>query len=127
MNSVIAISIGAIVGAILRWKFGEMLNHHFPTIPLGTLCANLVGCFLMGGFVFTIWEHSLFSDEIRLGVITGFLGALTTFSTFTAEAFVLFSRGEIFWMAIFYLLHIGGSMLFFAMGYAGTKLFFSVE
>ncbi|MBN9377492.1 MAG: fluoride efflux transporter CrcB [Chlamydiales bacterium] len=124
MQSMMSIAIGAVLGALLRWKLGEYFNPSFPPLPLGTLIANLLGSFIIGGFIFFTTEHSFFSYEVRLGVVTGFLGSLTTFSTFSAEALVLFSKQEIFWLMALIFLHVGGSLCMVAAGYALSKLTF---
>lgn len=124
MQSAISIAIGAIFGAYLRWKLGEYYNHVFPTLPIGTLAANLIGSFLMGTVIFLTIEHAFFPQEVRLGIITGFLGSLTTFSTFSAEALTLFSRQEHFWLMALIGLHVGGSILMVGAGYASSKLIF---
>ena len=103
MQPIIGIGVGAFLGAVLRWKLGEYLNHIFPTIPIGTLAANLFGAFFMGAIIFYSAEHSFFSYETRLGITTGFLGSLTTFSTFSAEAWMLLSRNELLWLSA----HVG--------------------
>lgn len=121
MQSVISIGFGAIFGALLRWKLGDYYNHIFPTLPLGTLAANLLGSFLMGALIFLSTEHSFLPQEVRLGIITGFLGSLTTFSTFSAEAFILFSRQEFYWLIALVGLHVGGSFLMVVAGYALLK------
>jgi CrcB protein len=85
LYSILAISIGASAGAVSRWFLGLGLNALFPTIPLGTLAANLLGGYLIGlALTFFAGNPSL-PPEWRLLVITGFLGGLTTFSTFSAE------------------------------------------
>lgn len=122
VQSTISIIIGAIVGALLRWKLGIFFNPLFPTIPLGTLAANLLGSFLMGSMIFFTMEHAFFSIEVRLGVITGFLGSLTTFSTFSGEAFVLLARQEFFWLSALIGMHVGGSILMVIVGYAVAKI-----
>lgn len=127
MTSVISIGLGAIFGALLRWKMAEHLNFVFPTIPIGTLLANLLGCFVMGSLIFLTREHSFFPYEVRLGLITGFLGSLTTFSTFSAEALNLFARQELSWLSLLIALHVGGSILMAALGYSLTKLFFHLS
>lgn len=119
-----SIGIGAVLGALLRWKLGEYFNPLFPIVPLGTLIANLLGSFVIGGFIFFTTEHSYFSYEVRLGIVTGFLGSLTTFSTFSAEALVLFSRQELLWLLALIFLHVGGSLCMVAAGYALSKLTF---
>src|SRR3990167_10922119 len=92
-----AISSGAILGALLRFWLGSMLNSSFPTIPLGTLIANLLGGFLMGTFMALTRNHTYLSETLRLAIATGFLGSLTTFSTFSGETMTLLMHHEYFW------------------------------
>ena len=81
----LAIGIGAALGAWLRWGFGLLLNPALPESPLGTLAANLFGGYLIGIAMAFFIQHPGVSPEWRLLIITGFLGGLTTFSTFSAE------------------------------------------
>ena len=90
----IAIGIGAASGAWLRWGLGILLNPVFPTLPFGTLAANLLGGFLMGMAMQFLLEHALLAPEIRLFITTGFLGGLTTFSTFCNEALGFLQSGH---------------------------------
>lgn len=124
MTSMMTLGLGAFLGAIIRWQLGAYFNPLFPTLPLGTLFANLVGSFLMGAMVFLTTEHAFFSYEARLGMITGFLGSLTTFSTFSAEVLLLLSKQEYAWLWIMGVSHVGGSIGMVAAGYALTKLIF---
>ena len=71
-----------------------LLNPVFPTVPMGTLAANWLGAYIMGVSIALFSQHAVLTPELRLGLMTGFLGALTTFSTFSAETFTLFSRGD---------------------------------
>ncbi len=105
--SLAAIAAGATLGAWLRWGLGLWLNARIESLPLGTLAANLGGGFLIGmavGF-FQDW-HGL-SPAWRLFAVTGFLGGLTTFSTFSAESMALLQRGDYGWA----LLHTGTHLL----------------
>lgn len=111
-----AVSSGAALGACLRWWLGASLNSIFPTLPLGTLAANLLGGFLMGLAVELITRHSNLPPEMRLMLTTGFLGGLTTFSTFSAEVTTLLLRNELLWGAIAIGAHVIGSL---AMTVAG--------
>ena len=105
-----AVGIGAALGAWLRWGLGAALNPLFPTLPLGTLSANLVGGFAMGMVMEFATRHALLSPDARLFVTTGFLGGLTTFSTFSAEATTLLLRGEWLWGAALVCSHVVGSI-----------------
>jgi CrcB protein len=106
-----AVGIGAALGAWLRWGLGHALNPLFPTLPLGTLAANLFGGFMMGVAMELAARHTLLSPEARLFVTTGFLGGLTTFSTFSAEATTLLLRSEWLWGAALVASHVVGSIL----------------
>ena len=81
-----AVGVGAVLGAWLRWGLGAWLNPALPNLPLGTLAANLAGGYLIGVAVAFFGANASLAPEWRLAAITGFLGALTTFSTFSAEA-----------------------------------------
>ncbi|HSC22248.1 MAG TPA: fluoride efflux transporter CrcB [Casimicrobiaceae bacterium] len=110
-GSVIAVGAGAAVGAWLRWGLGIALNPVFPTLPLGTLAANLVGGLLMGFAMELITRHAILSPELRLLATTGFLGGLTTFSTFSGEISTLLTRGEWYWALIGIAAHVVGSLV----------------
>ena len=110
-GSVIAVGAGAAIGAWLRWGLGVALNPVFPTLPLGTLAANLVGGLLMGFAMELMTRHALLSPEMRLLATTGFLGGLTTFSTFSAEISTLLVRGEWYWAAAGIVAHVAGSLV----------------
>ena len=84
MHAVFAICLGACVGALARWRLGLWLNHPGAFMPWGTLAANLIGGYLVG--LVLAWAHHVDLDPLwRLMIVTGFLGALTTFSSFSAE------------------------------------------
>ena len=115
----VAVGIGAALGAWLRWGLGVLLNPVFPTLPLGTLVANLSGGLVMGFAMELVARHALLSPEARLLLTTGFLGGLTTFSTFSAEIVTLLLRKEYLWGAIAIAAHVVGSL---AMTIAGILL-----
>jgi CrcB protein len=112
----LAIGIGAACGAWLRWGLGLWLNPALPELPLGTLAANLAGGYLVGLAVAFFIQHPGLSPEWRLLVITGFLGGLTTFSTFSAETVTLLLRGQYAWSAGIIATHLGGSLLMTVLG-----------
>lgn len=112
----IAVGFGAALGAWLRWVLGVVLNPLFPTVPMGTLAANLLGGYVIGLALELLVHHAGTAPEIRLFVITGFLGALTTFSTFSAEAVTLLSRQQFAWAAVHILGHLTGSLLMTVLG-----------
>ncbi len=118
-----AIGIGAACGAWLRWLLGNFLNHLHGMIPLGTLAANLVGGYFIGIASAFFNGHPQISPEWKLFIITGFMGGLTTFSTFSSETVLLLQRGEYIWMAVQLLLHVAGAILLCLMGIATYKLF----
>jgi CrcB protein len=93
--AVISVGIGAACGAWLRWGLGLWLNPLFPSIPPGTLAANLLGAYLMGLAIAAFSHWSGLSPELRLGFTTGFLGGLTTFSTFSGEVTTLLLRQQV--------------------------------
>jgi len=93
MGSVIAVFCGGGVGCLTRWGLGALLNPIFPTVPLGTVAVNLIGGMLIGLASAFFSHNASVPPELRLLVITGFLGGLTTFSTFSLEAIYLWERG----------------------------------
>lgn len=114
----LAVGLGAALGAWLRWGFGLWLNSLHTMLPLGTVAANLLGGYMIGlamGF-FADFPH--ISPEWRLFIVTGFLGGLTTFSTFSSEAMGLLQKGDYFWAIGHSLLHLMGSILFCFAGFA---------
>jgi len=116
MGAVAAVGVGAAFGAWLRWGLGGWLNPLLPSLPLGTLAANLVGGYLVGLTVAYFGDHAAIAPEARLFVITGFLGGLTTFSTFSAEAVALLMRAQYGWWALHSLGHLAGSIAMTVLG-----------
>lgn len=114
--SFIAIGVGAACGAWLRWGLGLWLNPALPELPIGTLAANLIGGYLIGLAVAFFMQHPGLSSEWRLLIITGFLGGLTTFSTFSAETVTLLIRGQYVWGMGIIAAHLGGSLLMTLLG-----------
>jgi CrcB protein len=109
-GGIIAVGSGAAIGAWLRWWLSVLLKPIFPTVPLGTLCANLVGGLLMGFAMEIINRHTALSLELQLLATTGFLGGLTTFSTFSAEIVTLLLRKDYAWGGIAIGAHVIGSL-----------------
>jgi CrcB protein len=115
-GGILAVGGGAAIGAWLRWGLGVMLNPVFPTLPLGTLSANLIGGLLMGFAMEIITRHAVMSPEMQLLSTTGFLGGLTTFSTFSAEIVTLLLRREYWWGTIAIASHVVGSLALTILG-----------
>ncbi|MEI6471041.1 MAG: fluoride efflux transporter CrcB [Holophagaceae bacterium] len=111
-----AVGIGAALGAWLRWGLGTLMNPLLPELPMGTLAANLLGGYLVGLAVALFSQHPGLAPEARLFLITGFLGGLTTFSTFSAEAVHLITRGQIAWAFGHMGLHLAGSLAMTMLG-----------
>ena len=108
--SILSICIGASMGALLRWFLGLSLNAFFPAIPPGTLTANLAGAFLIGLALAFFAQYPNLSGEWRLMIITGFLGSLTTFSTFSAEVVTLLQQGRVTGACAAAAIHLFGSL-----------------
>lgn len=117
----LSVGLGSAFGAWLRWWLGVVFNPIFPTLPLGTLAANLLGGYLVGIAVAYFAQTNL-PPEARLFIITGFLGGLTTFSTFSAEVVTLFSRSEYLWGGIAAGAHLFGSFAMTALGMITVNL-----
>jgi CrcB protein len=116
-----AVGAGAALGAWLRWWLGLRLNPLFPTIPLGTLASNLIGGYLVGVAVAFFAQNQGLAPEWRLFAITGVLGGLTTFSTFSAEVVTLLSRGQLAWAIGTATAHLAGSLALTALGIATVR------
>ena len=116
LPAIAAISLGAALGAVLRWFLGLGLNQLLPNLPLGTLAANLLGGYLIGIAVGFFSQMPELAPELRLFAITGFLGGLTPFSTFSAEVVHALQQGRYGWAGATIALHLCGSL---AMTFAG--------
>ncbi len=122
IRSLLAISLGASLGAILRWGLGMAFNALFPTIPPGTWLANMLGGYLIGLALAYFGQHAGLSPEWRLFIITGFLGGLTTFSTFSAEVTALIQQERLLWAGVAVSVHVGGSLLMTLLGLATYEI-----
>ena len=122
LHSILAISLGAALGATSRWLLGSALNSLFPAIPPGTLAANLIGGYLIGVALAFFAQYSGVSPAWKLFVITGFLGGLTTFSSFSAEVTHLLQQGRLLLAAGAISLHVVGSLLATLAGLASWQL-----
>lgn len=112
----IAVFGGAGFGALLRWWLGSVLNPVFPTVPLGTLAANLIGGLLVGVASAFFAHNTSLPPEWRLLIITGFMGGLTTFSTFSVEVVTLLGRQQYAWALGTAGVHLIGSLVLTAVG-----------
>jgi CrcB protein len=117
-KSVIAICLGACAGALLRWFLSGRLNGLFPTVPPGTVAANLVGAYVVGLAIAFFAAMPSLAPEWRLLIITGFCGSLTTFSTFSAEIVHLLQSGRAEWAVAASAIHLLGSVVFTIAGIA---------
>lgn len=116
-----AIAVGAVLGAWLRWVLSYWLNPRLVHLPLGTLVSNLVGGYLIGVAVAVFAAHPAISPVWRLILITGFLGGLTTFSTFSAESVALLQGEQWQAAALHTVLHVVGSILATLVGIATVR------
>ena len=117
-----AVGIGAALGAWLRWALGIAFNALVPALPLGTLAANLIGGYLIGVAVAVFDLRASLDPAVRLFVITGFLGGLTTYSTFSAESVALLSSGRYGWAAAHTIAHLAGSIAMTVLGILSVRV-----
>lgn len=119
--TILAISLGAALGALARWGLGLALNGLFPAIPPGTLVANLVGGYLVGLALPLLTAHPEWGAAWRLFIVTGFLGGLTTFSAFSGEVGHLLQQGRLALATGAIALHVGGSLMLTLAGFATVE------
>ena len=115
-----AVSLGAVVGSLLRWAAGLWLNARWAGFPLGTLFVNCVGGFAIGAVFFWL-EHSP-NELLRLLIVTGLLGGFTTFSAFSVESLIMLQRGELALAFAHTLAHVVGSLACAALGFRIAQL-----
>ncbi len=125
MHSVIAISIGAMLGALARWRLSLWLNQGTAVLPWGTLAANWIGAYIVGVAVVFFQSQTQIDPVWRLAVITGFLGALTTFSTFSAEVIAMLQHGRMALAIGTAGLHLLGSLLLTWVGMRTAAIWFT--
>ena len=118
---ILAISLGSALGALLRWFLGLRLNSLWPTVPPGTLAANLIGGYIVGIAVAYFAQAPGIAPEWRLFIITGFCGGLTTFSTFSAEVVTLLQQGSVGAASTAIALHLFGSLAMTVAGIASWQ------
>jgi len=122
MSAALAVGAGAVLGAWLRWGLTTWLNPVLPNLPLGTLAANIGGGYAVGLAV-AFFASSEINPEWRLAVITGFLGALTTFSTFSAESVQLLQAARYGAAIVHSAAHLLGAIVATALGFATWRAF----
>lgn len=126
--TLLAVGSGGFIGASLRYLINNYVSHNFPhTLPYGILFVNLLGSFIMGAMFALFSVTSIFSQDTRLYVFitTGILGALTTYSTFALDSFILLNNGNYSAAAINMALNLFGTVLFAGIGFLGVKFLFS--
>ncbi|MDZ5730989.1 fluoride efflux transporter CrcB (plasmid) [Enterobacter sp. D2] len=117
MSQLLAIMCGGAVGCVIRWFFGVKLNSLFPSLPPGTLLVNLLGAFIIGAAMAFFMRHPQLDPALKLLIVTGLCGGLTTFSTFSVEVFTLLQAGNYLWSFISVMVHVSGSLLMTAAGF----------
>ncbi len=108
---ILAVALGSAIGGLFRWFLDLRLNVLFPTLPPGTLVANLVAGYVVGLAVAYFSQAPGLAPEWRLLIVTGFCGGLSTFSTFSAEVIALVQRGQLAWALGAIGVHVGGSLV----------------
>ncbi|NBI13658.1 chromosome condensation protein CrcB [[Haemophilus] felis] len=124
-QSVLLISLGASLGACVRWGLGLWLNSLFTSLSFGVLVANYLGSFIIGITIACCWFFPLFGSWWRLFLITGFLGSLTTFSAFSAEVIENLFQGSLFNALMILLFHVLGSLLCTVLGIIAVRYWIS--
>ena len=118
----VSVGIGAALGAWLRWLLVGEFNAVVPHLPLGTLAANIGGGLMIGFAVAWLTAVPGINPNVRLFVITGFLGGLTTFSSFSAESLELLQAARYGWAVVHSAAHLFGSLAAAALGYAAYEI-----
>ncbi len=120
--SIAVIALGAALGALLRWYLATRFNQMFPQLPPGTLAANLLGGYLIGVAMAIFIAMPSLSPEWRLLTVTGFLGGLTTFSTFSAEVVTALLEGQALWAISTVATHVVGSVVMTLLGVGTVRV-----
>ncbi|MDR0770202.1 MAG: fluoride efflux transporter CrcB [Burkholderiales bacterium] len=122
LGEFIAVGTGAAIGAWMRWGLSWWLNDWYPRFPLGTLASNLVGGFAVGVALAYFIARSDLPSHYQLFVITGLLGGLTTFSTFSSEVSMLLLRGDYLIGLALATAHLLGSLVLTIIGFAAYRV-----
>lgn len=120
--AILAVGIGGLSGSVLRWVIGLRMNAIFPALPLGTLVANIVGGYIIGLAAGAVTADLGLSQNMRLFLIPGFCGGLTTFSTFSLETVTSLMNGRIAWGISEIVIHVSGSLLATVLGIFTVRL-----
>ncbi|HDP4805343.1 fluoride efflux transporter CrcB [Pseudomonas aeruginosa] len=120
--AILALSIGSVIGALVRYGLSLSMNALVPHIPMGTLASNLIAAYIVGVAIAYFGSMPNLSPAWRLFVITGLAGGISTFSTFSAELLTLLREGRLGWSAGMVALHVGGSLVMTALGMATLSL-----
>ncbi|TDN70635.1 fluoride efflux transporter CrcB [Paraburkholderia sp. BL10I2N1] len=120
--SIFAVGIGGALGSLLRWILGVRLNTVFPLLPFGTLASNIIAGYIIGVAIAVFGRYPGIAPEWRLFVITGLMGGLSTFSTFSAEVVSHLQQGRLGWAAGEIAIHVGSSLLMTILGLGTVAL-----
>ena len=120
--SLLSIALGSVIGAWLRWGISLRFNSVFENIPFGTVIVNLIGAFIIGLAV-SFFSNSSISPNYKLFVVTGFCGALTTFSTFSVEIVALLQASKFEYAISTIAIHVIGSLIFTVLGILSYQFF----
>jgi CrcB protein len=120
--SILAVGIGGALGSLFRWFLGLRLNALFPTLPLGTLASNVIAGYIIGVAVAYFGRNPQIAPEWRLFIITGLMGGLSTFSTFSAEIVQHLQQGRLNWAAGEIAIHVVASVIMTVLGIATVAI-----
>jgi fluoride exporter len=116
LPSIFAVGIGGALGSLLRWVLGIRLNSLFPSLPLGTFASNVIAGYIIGVAIGYFARHPSMAPEWRLFVITGLMGGLSTFSTFSAEVVNHLQEGRLGWAVGEIAIHVCASLVMTILG-----------
>ncbi|MFT4063656.1 fluoride efflux transporter CrcB [Paraburkholderia sp.] len=125
--SILAVALGGALGSLFRWFLGLRLNALFPDLPLGTLAANIIAGYIIGVAIAFFGRLPEIPVEWRLFVITGLMGGLSTFSTFSAEVVADLQQGKLKWAAGEVLIHVSASLVMTILGIATVTVVATVS